>query len=183
MRFAMQADSPIRGGQDERGRGQSDPGHFGQGASTTRRRAAKREAAMGTIEMIRQEPAAEAAPHPQASLAAFLADRPGDDRVVGLLAYALATEAGAAPTPEAIDRHRQTAVTALSEYAFRYLHNTVEQIRRDAVAEQLGGLRRPPSFARLVLANLLALALGGLAAGWVALHPETLAGLTGLLAG
>jgi hypothetical protein len=139
---------------------------------------------MGTIEMIRQEPAAEAAvPQAKANLAAFLAGQPGEDRVVGLLAFALATEAGAAPTPEVIDRHRQAAVTALSEHAFRYLHNTIEQIRRDAVAEQLGGLRRPPSFARLVLANLLALALGGLAAGWVALHPETLAGLTGLLAG
>jgi hypothetical protein len=140
---------------------------------------------MGTIEMIRQETAAEVAAAPQSSvsLAAFLAGRPDDDRVVGLLAYALATEAGAAPTPEAIDRHRQVAVTALSEHAFRYLHNTVEQIRRDAVAEQLGGLRRPPGFARLVGANLVALALGGLAAGWVALHPETLAGVAGLLAG
>ncbi|MFC7539406.1 hypothetical protein ACFQU2_07935 [Siccirubricoccus deserti] len=74
-------------------------------------------------------------------------------------------------------------MTALSEHAFRYLHNTVEQIRHDAVAEHLGGLRRPPGFARMVLANLLALVLVGLAAGWVALHPETLAGLAGLLAG
>jgi hypothetical protein len=140
---------------------------------------------MGTIEMIRQEPAPEAAaaPPPKASLAAFMASQPGEDRAVGLLAFALATEAGAAPTPEAVEQYRQAAVTALSEHAFRYLHNTVEQIRRDAVAEQLGGLRRPPGFARMVLANLLALALVGLAAGWVALHPETLAGLTGLLAG
>lgn len=140
---------------------------------------------MGTIEMIRQEPAAEAAalPPSRASLDAFLTGRPGEDRMVGLLAFALATEAGAAPTPDVIDRHRQAAVTALSDHAFRYLHNTVEQIRRDAVAEQLGGLRRPPGFIRLVLANLLALALGGLAVGWAALHPETLADIVGRLAG
>ncbi|MFC7539407.1 hypothetical protein ACFQU2_07940 [Siccirubricoccus deserti] len=56
---------------------------------------------MGTIEMIRQEPASEAAavPLPKDCLAAFVAGQPGEDRVVGLLAYALATEAGAAPTP------------------------------------------------------------------------------------
>jgi len=140
---------------------------------------------MGTIEMIRQDPLPAA--NTSNSLADRLAGRPAEERVVELLAFALAAEAGAAPAPEpavaAMAQHRQAAMTTLSEHAFRYLHNTIEQIRRDAVAEHLGGLRRPPGFGRLVLANLVALAIGGLAAAWVALHPEILAGLAGYLAG
>jgi len=104
-----------------------------------------------------------------------------------LLAFALAAEATGAAMPPgvaaALPQHRQAALTALTEHAFRYLHNTIEQVRRDAVAEQLGTLRRPPGIAKLVLANLLALGIAGLLAAWVALNPAIRAGLAGLLAG
>ena len=120
---------------------------------------------------------------PDRDVAAFRAGHPPEDRVVDLLAFAIATEGGHPATPDIVTRARQEAQTALSEYAFRYLHNSVEQIRREAAAEQLAKLPRPPSFGTLLLANLLALAIAGLIAGWLALHPATLAGLAGLLAG
>ncbi|MFC7692151.1 hypothetical protein ACFQY5_23815 [Paeniroseomonas aquatica] len=72
---------------------------------------------------------------------------------------------------------------ALTEHAFRTLHNNVERLQQEAVREQLGHLPRPPGFLRLLAANLLALVLVAAAAGWLALHPQTLAGITGLLAG
>jgi hypothetical protein len=140
---------------------------------------------MGTIEMIRQDPLPET--NSSSNLATRLAGLPAEERVVELLAFALAAEAGAAPVAEpaaaAMTQHRHAAMTVLSEHAFRYLHNTIEQIRRDAVAEHLGKLRRPPGFARLVFANLVALGIGGLLAAWIALHPATFAGLAGYLAG
>jgi hypothetical protein len=113
----------------------------------------------------------------------FIAGRPATERTVDLMAFALAAEKRQAPTDETIDRLRQEAATTLSEYAFRYMHNAVEQIRREAMAEQLGRLGRPPGFGTLLLANLLALAIAGLAAYWLVLHPATLAGLAGLLSG
>jgi hypothetical protein len=116
-------------------------------------------------------------------LAAFRAGRPPEDRLVDLLAFAMAAESGQPATPETIEQLRQDATTSLSDHAFRYLHNTVEQIRHEAVAEQLGKAPRPPGFGTLLLANLLALAIAGLVAGWLALHPATLAGLAGFLAG
>jgi hypothetical protein len=48
---------------------------------------------------------------------------------------------------------------------------------------QAGAVPLGGSFLRLVLANLVALALAGLAGSWLALHPTTLAGLSGLLTG
>jgi len=45
--------------------------------------------------------------------------------------------------------------------AFRFLHNRIEEIRREAIAEHAGRQPRPPSLARLALANLAALALEG----------------------
>ena len=63
------------------------------------------------------------------------------------------------------------------------MRQDVEQVRHDAVAEHLGRLRPPPGFLRLVLANLVALALAAAAGWWLVLHPETLAGISGLLAG
>ena len=116
-------------------------------------------------------------------LATYRAGRPPEDRVLDLLAFAIATEASDPTTPEAVEQSRQAAQTALSEYAFRYLHNTIEQIRREAAAEQLAKLPRPPGFGAILLANLVALAIAGAVAGWLALHPSTLAGLAGLLAG
>lgn len=105
-----------------------------------------------------------------------------EDRLTSLLAFGLAAERGGPVTPEQIEALRREAAKALADHAFRYLHNTVEQVRRDAVAEHLGHLRPPPGFLRLVLANLVALALAGLAGGWIAQHSDVLAGLSGLLA-
>ena len=70
-----------------------------------------------------------------------------------LLAFGLAAERGGPVTPETVERLRQDAAKALTDYAFRYLHNTVEQVRRDAVAEHLGRLRPPPGFLRRLRAR------------------------------
>ncbi|TDH64473.1 hypothetical protein E2C06_00575 [Dankookia rubra] len=113
----------------------------------------------------------------------YTAGRPPEDRVLNLLAFAIATEAGHPLTPEGIEQSRQAAGSALSDHAFRYLHNTIDQIRREAAAEQLAKLPRPPGFGAILLANLVALAIAGGLAAWLALHPATLAGLAGLLAG
>lgn len=120
---------------------------------------------------------------PERDLAAFRAGRSTEDRIVDLLAFAIAAEGGQPATPETIERLRQQAEATLSDHAFRYLHNSIEQIRREAAAEQLAKLPRPPGFGTLLLANLAALAIAGLVAGWLSLHPATLAGLAGLLAG
>jgi hypothetical protein len=106
-----------------------------------------------------------------------------EDRLTGLLAFALAAERQEEASPETIARCQREAESALCDHALRYLHNNVERLRQEAVAEQIGRLRPPPGFLRLVAANLVALAIIGAAGGWLALHPETLAGLTGLLAG
>lgn len=116
-------------------------------------------------------------------IAAFRAGRGQDTRLADLLAFGIAAERGDAVTPETVERARREAEAALSDFSFRYLHNTVEQVRRDAVAEHLGRLRQPPGFLRLVLANLVALAVAAAAGGWLALHPHLLAGLSGLLSG
>jgi hypothetical protein len=116
-------------------------------------------------------------------LAAFRAGRAPEDRMIDLVAFALAAEAQLPATPDTVARLRQDALTALSDYAFRYVHNSVEDIRRTAIAEHAAQRPRPTSFLRLVLANLVALAAAGLVGGWLALHPETLAGIAGLLAG
>ncbi|MDB5373130.1 MAG: hypothetical protein JWP04_1772 [Belnapia sp.] len=146
---------------------------------------------MASIETIRPigagastqsaEPPA-AVPAAFASPAAFQGG-PGDDRLTGLLAFAMAAERQADGSPETIARLKQEAEKALTEHAFRILHNNIETLRRDAVVEHLGHLPRPPGLLRLISANLVALALAGAAGGWLALHPQTLAGLTGLLAG
>ena len=115
--------------------------------------------------------------------AAFQADHPGESRLTGLLAFALAAERREPTDPDTVARLKREAEAALCDHAFRYLHNNIERLRREAVAEQLGHLPQPPGLLRLVTANLVALAIAGVAGGWLALHPETLAGLTGLLAG
>ena len=139
---------------------------------------------MAKIETIRPDLGgstglAEASPN----LAAFRSGGGAEDRLVELLAFAMAAERKEEVTPESVERLRQEAGTALSDFAFRYLHNTIDQVRRDAVAEHLGQLRQPPGFLRLVLANLVALGLAGLAAWWLTLHPLIQAGVSGLLAG
>lgn len=140
---------------------------------------------MANIETIR--PIGAGAPLQSADpaapgLAAFQGG-PGEDRLTGLLAFALAAERRADAGPESVAQLRREAETALTDHAFRVLHNNVETLRRDAVMEHLGHLPRPPGLLRLISANLVALLLVGAAAGWLALHPQHLAGITGLLAG
>ena len=139
---------------------------------------------MAKIETIRPDlgtPAGMTQPTPD--IAAFRTGRSQDERLTDLLAFGLAADRGDPATPEAVERARQEAGAALSDFAFRYLHNTVEQVRRDAIAQHLGQLRRPPGFLKLVLANLVALAVAGAAGLWLALHPQLLAELSGLLSG
>lgn len=116
-------------------------------------------------------------------LAIYRAGRPSEDRILDLLAFAIATESAHPSTAAGIEQSRQAAQTALSDHAFRYLHNSIDQIRREAAAEQLAKLPRPAGFGTILLANLVALAIVGAAAAWLALHPATLAGLAGLLPG
>jgi hypothetical protein len=92
----------------------------------------------------------------------------GGDRVAGLLAYALAAEAGETGAPAAPAKRRDEALRELEVWAFRRLHNQVEEIRREAAAETAAKLRAPPSFLTLVLASLTALALAG-GAAWLLL--------------
>lgn len=93
-------------------------------------------------------------------LEAFRSGR-DDDRLVDLLAFAMAVEQGGAPPDRAeIARLRGLAATELSQEALRILHNQVQEIRREAVAEELAGLRRPLGFGTVVLANLLAIGIG-----------------------
>lgn len=150
---------------------------------------------MATIETLRPEanlppptPAAEtaaaqpapsaAAPIPVAPEPALAAFRSGreEERLADLLGFALAVEAGEAAAPSAItvERHRCRAAAELHDHAFRFLHNRVEEIRREAVAEHLGAHPRPPGFFRLVLANLAAIAVAVAAGAWAAGHPELL---------
>lgn len=101
------------------------------------------------------------------------------EAIVDRLAFALAIERSEPATPEAVARLRQDADRVLADFAFRYLHNHIDEIRRDAVAEQLGRLRQPPGFGRLVAASLLGGGVIAAAGLWLALHPATLAGLAG----
>jgi hypothetical protein len=122
-------------------------------------------------------PAAPAGP----ALAHFRAGRSETDRTADLLAYAIAAERGLPPTPEGIERARQEADAALSDHSIRYLHNNIEQVRQEAVAAHLGRLRPPPGFARLVAANLVALAAAGGLAAWAWTRPEVRTAVAGLL--
>ncbi|MBX6373361.1 MAG: hypothetical protein IRZ13_03890 [Acetobacteraceae bacterium] len=146
-------------------------------------------AATGIAVARPEDAAAPAAPR----LAAFRTGR-GDERLAELLAYALAVEAHEAatakgeapaspPTAEAIERLREQATRDLHEYSFRLVHNRIEEIRAEAVAEYLGRHPRPPGFASLVLANLLALGLAAIVAGWMHGHPEILARLLAAFGG
>ena len=136
---------------------------------------------MANVETLRPSPAqlpAQAGVTP-ADPAAFRTE----DRLTGLLAFALAAERQEEASPETIARSQREAEAALCDHALRYLHNNIERLRQEAVAEQIGRLRHPPGFLRLVAANLVALVIVAAAGGWLALHPATLAGLAGLLAG
>lgn len=126
---------------------------------------------------------AAAGPAAGPALAPFRAGRSEAERTADLLAFAIATERGLASTPDAVERARREADAALGDYSLRHLHNTVEQIRQEAVAAHLGRLRPPPGFPRLVLANLVALAAAGALAAWLSTRPDirdALAGLVGM---
>lgn len=117
------------------------------------------------------------------ALAAFRAGRSEAERTADLLAFAIATERGLAHTPDAVERARREADAALGDYSLRHLHNTVEQIRQEAVVTHLGRLRPPPGFPRLVAANLVALAAAGALAAWLYTRPDlrdAFAGLVGM---
>ena len=118
-----------------------------------------------------------------AALRPWLAGRPGEERLVDLLAFALACEQGEATSPEVMHARREQAHAALATYSIRNLHNRVAEIRQDAVMEYMGRFARPAGFLKIVMANLLALLLFGLLGGALYLHPETLAALAGLLPG
>jgi hypothetical protein len=127
-------------------------------------------------------PAAAAPPPP--SPAPFLAARPPEARLEGLLAFALAAEAGdAAATPETLAKRGAEADRLLTEHAYRLLHNHVAEIRREAVAEHMAALRPPLGFWASAAACLAALAVAGLGALWLVAHPSALAAAVSLLGG
>ena len=125
--------------------------------------------------------AGRAAAQPGARPADFRAGRPEGERLTDLLAFAMAAERGLAAAPETVQRLREEASAQLAGHAFRYLHNAAEQIRRDAVSEYLTRLPKPPGLGKLVLANVIALLIVGLAGSWIALHPAALAGLSRII--
>jgi len=116
----------------------------------------------------------EAAQAPK--LADFLSGR-AEDRLTDLLAFALAAEAGDPPSAEAIERHRRRAAGELADHAARTMHNRIEEIRRDAVAEHLHAIRRPMGFIGTVLANIVALGVVLAIGWWVASDPALVARL------
>lgn len=119
------------------------------------------------------------APPPLPDPAAFRSGQSEEDRLVAQVAFALAAERRLPATPDNVEALRTQAGAALSDFAFRYLHNRAEEIRQEAVSTRLAQLRRPPGFVRLVLANLVALAVAGLAAAWAVNNSDILAGLIG----
>ena len=121
--------------------------------------------------------AAVALPSP----AAFRTGDGPEERLIGQVAFALAAEAGSGRPPgqEGIEALRAQASAALSDFAFRYLHNHAEEIRREAAQDAAAKAVRPPGFLTLVAANLVALALVGGAAATLAMNPQLLAGLAG----
>ena len=123
-----------------------------------------------------------AAPPEAPALSDFLSGR-AEDRLVDLLAFALAAEGKAAPGQAGVERLRSRAASELADHAARSMHNRIEEIRRDAVNEHLGALRRPLGFAGIVLANLVALGLAGVAGLWLAQRPDLLAHASAWLGG
>lgn len=105
--------------------------------------------------------AAEAAPPPPA-LGDFLGTE--ETRLRDLLAFALAAEAGRAPTPAAMETLRHKAEADLHAHAFRLLHNQIETIRQQAIQEHFTRVSRGLSFSRVLIANLVAFAIIGVLA-------------------
>lgn len=87
-----------------------------------------------------------------------------DTRLRDLLAFALAAEAGRALTPDGIEALRKKAEAELQVHALRTLHNRVETIRHEAVADFVARMPRGLSFSRVVIANLVAIGVAGVLA-------------------
>jgi hypothetical protein len=93
----------------------------------------------------------------------------GGDQVAGLLAYALASEAGDAGSPRGPAKRRDEALRELAVWAFRRLHNQADELRREGAAEARAAIRAPPCFLTLVLASLIAIGIAAAAAAaWLA---------------
>lgn len=95
----------------------------------------------------------------------------GDDtRLRDLLAFGMAVEAGRVPGPDGIPDLRRKADAELEAHAFRVLHNQAEQIRRQAVDDQLARMPRGLSFIGAALASAvgIVLFLAALAILWLA---------------
>lgn len=137
---------------------------------------------MGVTETV---PAPETATNTAAapSPAAFLAARPKEARLEGLLAFALAAEAGEGAAPDTVARRGAEAERLLTEHAYKLLHNHLADIRREAVAEHMAALRPPLGFWGVAAACLAAVAAAGLAALWLVAHPAALAAAVALLGG
>ncbi len=87
-----------------------------------------------------------------------------EDRGRGVLAFALALQAGDPLPPETIERRQREADAALAAWARRSLHNRIEELRLDeARREEFGAFPRPPGLVRLSFAAVLGLVLGSLA--------------------
>jgi hypothetical protein len=93
-----------------------------------------------------------------------------ETRLRDLLAFAMAVEAARPLGPDGVDGLRRKADAELRGHAFRVLHNRVEDIRRDAMDEQVARMPRGLSFSAAVAANLAALGLGATLAllAWLA---------------
>ena len=104
-----------------------------------------------------------------------------DDRLTDLLAFALAAEGEEPAASDRVERLRRRAAAELADHAARAMHNRIEEIRRDAVAEHIGALRRPLGFVGTALANLVAI---GAAVGlwwWIAGDPAMIARLSAMV--
>lgn len=128
------------------------------------RDAAARDGAAVEPPALDPSPAAASGPVPSAgppagpALPDFLAG--SETRLRDLLAYAMAVEAARPLGPDGVEGLRRKADAELRGHAFRELHNRVEDIRRDAMDEQVARMPRGLSFSAVVAANLAALGLG-----------------------
>lgn len=111
------------------------------------------------------------------------ADAAPEDAMVDRLAFALAHERPDGLPAGGVETLRHEAAAQLSTFAFRYLHNQVEEVRRQAMAEQAARLRAPPGFLRLVAANLVALAIGSGVWAWAAANPDLVQRATAAIRG
>jgi hypothetical protein len=120
---------------------------------------------------------------PIATPEVFLARRPAEERLVNLVAFALAAEAKDPPTDDTLAARRREADKLLTENAFRTLHNQLAEIRREAVAEHMAALRPPLGFWGVAAACGAALLVFGLGTLWLVAHPGSLAALTSMMGG